>query len=208
MKNLIFQESAMAHKYLDGLKGVEIGASAHNPFGLDTINVDYTDSMDTPFKKGEMEMCGKACKVDVIAEGDKLPFKDGEWDFVISSHCIEHFFDPIAALKEWYRVIKPGGYIYIIAPHSYRVPNETRPITKTQELVDRHEGRMKPEDVNWEGGYNVSTVTGINLNDRGHWQVWDTEAFLDLCKYLNYKVVDFQDADDKVGNGFAIVIQK
>ena len=35
-----FRESAIAHKYLDGLKGIEIGGSAHNPFGLDTINVD------------------------------------------------------------------------------------------------------------------------------------------------------------------------
>jgi hypothetical protein len=35
-----FSESDIAHQYLDGLKGIEIGGAAHNPFGLDTINVD------------------------------------------------------------------------------------------------------------------------------------------------------------------------
>ena len=39
-----FKESALAHKYLDGLKGLEIGASAHNPFGLDTVNDVYLDN--------------------------------------------------------------------------------------------------------------------------------------------------------------------
>lgn len=39
-------ESKLAHKLLDGMKGIEIGASLHNPFCLDTLNVDYTDQMD------------------------------------------------------------------------------------------------------------------------------------------------------------------
>lgn len=43
-----FQESALAHKLLDGLNGIEIGGSAHNSFGLNTRNVDYTKQM-TPF---------------------------------------------------------------------------------------------------------------------------------------------------------------
>jgi hypothetical protein len=35
-----FRESTLAHRYLDGLKGLEIGGSYHNAFGLDTLNVD------------------------------------------------------------------------------------------------------------------------------------------------------------------------
>ena len=37
-----FKESALAHRLLDGLEGIEIGGSAHNPFGLKTRNVDYS----------------------------------------------------------------------------------------------------------------------------------------------------------------------
>ena len=35
----IFREHALAHQLLDGLTGLEIGAAAHNPFGLRTRNV-------------------------------------------------------------------------------------------------------------------------------------------------------------------------
>jgi ubiquinone/menaquinone biosynthesis C-methylase UbiE len=160
---------------------------------LDTINVDYTGSMETAFKKAEIANCGEAMPVDVVAEGDNLPFRDEEYDFVISSHVIEHFFDPIKAIEEWFRVIKPGGYIFIICPKSRAVPDETRPRTKLQEILDRHSGKMKPE---------------IEGNERGHWTVWDLEDMLELCKYMKWKVVDFQETDDKVGNGFTVVIKK
>ena len=33
----MYPESNLAHKYLDGLEGIEIGWSAHNPFGRKTI---------------------------------------------------------------------------------------------------------------------------------------------------------------------------
>src|SRR5665213_800939 len=49
-----FKESAMAHKLLDGLEGLEIGGSAHNAFGLKTRNVDYCGDM-TVFKEEEIK---------------------------------------------------------------------------------------------------------------------------------------------------------
>ena len=203
-----FKESDLAHKYLDGKRGIEIGGSAHNSFNLNTLNVDYTDAMDTVFKQGEKKLCGEMMKVDIVAEGDNLPFKDGAVDFVISSHVIEHFFDPIKALKEWYRVTKRGGYVFIICPHKDRIPGEGRPVTTVAELAARHAGAIKTKDIVWEDGYTHSSVTGLPLNDRGHFNVWNTEEFLKLCVYLNLNVVEYQDADDKVGNGFAVVIQK
>src|SRR5665647_453019 len=139
-----FKDSKLAHEYLDKLTGIEIGGSAHNSFHLpDCINVDYTDSMDTIFKKSEFEMCGEKMPVDVVADGGKLPFKDGQYDYVISSHVIEHFFDPIAVIKEWLRVIKSGGYIFIIAPTWRAVPTETRDCTTVDELCKRHTELIK-----------------------------------------------------------------
>lgn len=37
-------------------------------------------------------------------------------DFVFSSHCLEHMHDPYHALKEWYEILKPGGYLFILVP--------------------------------------------------------------------------------------------
>src|SRR5450755_403731 len=112
-----FKESALAHELLDGLEGIEIGGSAHNAFGLQTRNVDYSGALDTPFKQQEIKLCGECMPVDVVSLGDRLPLGDSTVDFVISSHVIEHFPDPIKTLKEWHRVVKAGGSLYVIAPH-------------------------------------------------------------------------------------------
>jgi SAM-dependent methyltransferase len=194
---LKFKDSTLAHKFLDNLWGIEIGRAEHNPFNLPhCLNIDFSGDMDTPFKKAEIRNCGKAAEVDIVAQGDDLPFKDKTLDYVISSHVIEHFFDPIKTLQEWMRVIKPNGYIFIICPHASRVPDEKRPITTLQECIDRHEGRIRPEDIIMAEGHE------------DHRSVWDTEAFLELCKYLNLNIVEYLDVDDKVGNGFCVVIQK
>jgi SAM-dependent methyltransferase len=42
--------------------------------------------------------------------------KDGEYDFVHSSHCLEHLVDPAQGLANWLRVVKPGGYLVITVP--------------------------------------------------------------------------------------------
>jgi SAM-dependent methyltransferase len=41
---------------------------------------------------------------------------DCTYDFVHSSHCLEHLVDPVAGLKTWLRIIKPGGYLIITVP--------------------------------------------------------------------------------------------
>ena len=38
------------------------------------------------------------------------------FDFVFSSHCLEHMNNPYSALKEWWKLVKVGGYLYVIIP--------------------------------------------------------------------------------------------
>jgi SAM-dependent methyltransferase len=204
-----FPDSPLAHQLLDHLIGIEIGGAAHNSFNLpDCLNVDYTDDMNTVFKQGEEKLCGEKLPVDVVAPGDDLPFVDELWDYVISSHVLEHFFDPIAAIKEWFRVIRPGGYIFMIVPKARALPDENRPPTTLTELLARHSGEMKPEDVNMDIGYQTSTVTGLPLNEHGHWSVWDLQDFLPVVEHFGWKVVTQLETDDKVGNGWCLVLQK
>jgi glycosyltransferase involved in cell wall biosynthesis len=183
-----FQESALAHQLLDGLEGIEIGGSAHNAFGLKTRNVDFTADL-TIFKQEEVRMCGEMMPVDIVAPGDRLPLDDNSVDFVISSHVIEHFPDPIRALREWHRVVRPGGYIYVIAPHKQRTFDRDRPRTPLAELIKRHETGAGPDP------------------STGHCSVWITEDFVELVQWLGWSVVAVQDTDDKVGNGFAVAVR-
>lgn len=50
-------------------------------------------------------------------DGTHLPFEDNSQQFVYSSHCLEHISNYQEVIKEWLRVVKPGGYIITVVPH-------------------------------------------------------------------------------------------
>jgi len=52
-------------------------------------------------------------------DGKTLPFRDESQDYVFSSHVLEHIPDHRWNLRDWYRVVKPGGHIVIIVPHQH-----------------------------------------------------------------------------------------
>lgn len=53
-------------------------------------------------------------KIDVImADAQRLPFRDRHFDFCLSQNAFEHIPDPEAALREAFRVTKLGGLIYV-----------------------------------------------------------------------------------------------
>lgn len=41
---------------------------------------------------------------------------DETFDFVHSSHCLEHLRDPAAALANWLRILRPGGHLIVTVP--------------------------------------------------------------------------------------------
>jgi predicted SAM-dependent methyltransferase len=43
-------------------------------------------------------------------------FVEDRFDYVFSSHCLEHMMDPYSALREWWKLVKPGGYLYVLVP--------------------------------------------------------------------------------------------
>ena len=60
----------------------------------------------------------------IVPDGAKLPQLASEaYDFVYSSHMLEHVVDYKAALKEWWRLIKPGGHLCLYLPHKSLYPN-------------------------------------------------------------------------------------
>lgn len=42
--------------------------------------------------------------------------KDQTFDFVHSSHCLEHLHDPFEGLANWVRITKPGGHLVLTFP--------------------------------------------------------------------------------------------
>lgn len=40
----------------------------------------------------------------------------GQYDAVHSSHCLEHMYNPKNALEEWWKLLKPGGFLVLVVP--------------------------------------------------------------------------------------------
>ena len=61
----------------------------------------------------------KLLQTDTIFSGflEDAAFAENTFDALISSHVIEHLFDPLATLKECFRVMKPGAQLSIATPN-------------------------------------------------------------------------------------------
>lgn len=42
--------------------------------------------------------------------------EENSYDFVHSSQCLEHMVDPVGALAEWIKILKPGGFLVATFP--------------------------------------------------------------------------------------------
>ncbi len=45
-----------------------------------------------------------------------LDFPNGSFDRLIATHVLEHLTDPVRVLREWNRVVRPGGLISLVLP--------------------------------------------------------------------------------------------
>jgi len=63
-----------------------------------------------------------------VIEGDvrDMPYEDGEFNLVTCLHVLEHCPEPDRALAEMWRVVKPGGYVYVVVPRQDGVNGERK----------------------------------------------------------------------------------
>lgn len=90
--------------------GLDLGFGG-DPITETAIRMDFPQPY-TNVGKYPVQLGGKA--------EDLCWFKDEVLDFVYSSHLLEDFFDTEAVLREWLRVLKPGGKLVIFCPDEQR----------------------------------------------------------------------------------------
>jgi ubiquinone/menaquinone biosynthesis C-methylase UbiE len=52
-----------------------------------------------------------------VADAKQLPFVDNSWDLIVTSECVEHTGDPLQAIREMLRILKPGGNLVLTTPN-------------------------------------------------------------------------------------------
>lgn len=79
--------------------------------------------------------------IQLRGDARKLPVESGSLDFLIASHLLEDFLMWSAVLKEWVRVLKPGGHLIILVPDHERF-RAAIAAGQPDNLSHRHEARV------------------------------------------------------------------
>jgi len=115
---------------------------------------------------------------------------DNQYDFVFSSHTLEHIANPLKALKEWLRITKNDGYIIIIVPEKSCCFDHRRNYSKFEtlpEILRNHDLRLDPLAGNFE---QFTKRSLDNFNNRClHHYVYSDLLLLEICKYFNCEYI-------------------
>jgi ADP-heptose:LPS heptosyltransferase len=121
----------------------------------------------------------------ITADCTKLSlFADGGVDAVFSSHLLEHIEDHAAALAEWWRVIRPGGYLILYLPHKEHYPN----IGQEGANPD-HKHDFMPGDI-------IQVMVGVTSNGAAGWELLRNETRAEDREYSFLQV--YQKRADRV----------
>lgn len=64
-----------------------------------------------------IQLCRKKGYSNVVkCSAEDLPFAGGSFDLICAMDILEHVDDDEAALKEFFRVLRPGGLLFMIVP--------------------------------------------------------------------------------------------
>lgn len=83
-----------------------------------------------------------------IAEATDLgEIEAGQYQFLLSSNCLEHVANPLKAIEEWIRVIEPGGYLVLVLPNKAANFDHRRPFTRFEHLLDDYRNNVSEKDM-------------------------------------------------------------
>ena len=88
--------------------------------------------------------------VSVLGNAESLPFADDSLDLVICTQMIEYVSEPAALAREIYRVLRPGGSLFLSAPSIFPRDSEHDhwrffPVTLKQLFAQFSEVEVLPE---------------------------------------------------------------
>jgi SAM-dependent methyltransferase len=129
----------------------------------------------------------------------------GAYDFVLSSHVLEHVANPILAISEWMRVLADDGTLVLLLPDKKYTFDHRRPVTTMEHLIADFEAGVTEEDLTHlpeilalhdlkrdpEAG-DSETFKGRSMrnveNRCLHHHVFDAELAVELVEYSGLEV--------------------
>jgi SAM-dependent methyltransferase len=105
---------------------------------LDGVNFSHTTVWEGQLTEGRTFRYGqRGLGHQYIADATDLGrIPDARYDFVLSSNNLEHIANPLKAMAEWVRVLKPAGHLLLVLPRKESNFDRKREITPFAHLLD------------------------------------------------------------------------
>ena len=142
-----------------GQRGLEVGGPSlffHHSLPIYKVAaaIDGANFGETTMWEGEIsegrsfEYGSRKVGRQFIAEATNLgEIVDNTYDFVLSCHSLEHVANPLKAVDEWKRVVRPGGHVLLVLPNKDANFDHRRPTTTFEHLTDDLASDMGEDDL-------------------------------------------------------------
>ena len=132
------------------------------------------------------------------------------YDFVLSSHMLEHTANPILALSEWKRLLTVDGTLVLLLPDKNHTFDHRRPVTMMEHLIADFDAGMTEDDLTHlpeilaqhdlerdpEAG-NMDAFKSRSMrnfeNRCLHHHVFDRQLAINLVEYIGFRVFSVEE---------------
>lgn len=201
-------------------QGIEIGGPSrifqgkhYWPVYPDAGSLDGVNFSDDTIWEGKIQAgeqytyaTGKQGIQYIMEAGDLSLLDNDSYDFLISSHCLEHCANPVSVLLEWKRIVKKAGFILIVVPDQRFTFDWKRPVTTFSHLLEDFHGNTTEQDLTHldeilrlhdltrdpgAGSFDDFKSRSLaNFSNRGlHHHVFDLPLMTELFTYTGIKVL-------------------
>ena len=209
---------------LRGKKGLEIGGPS-SQFSLrgyfpvylfaervDGVNFSTETVWEGVIREGDTYKYHNKTGFQFVKEATDLGSIDSDsYDFILSCHSLEHIANPLLAIAEWKRILKPGGLLILILPDKEHTFDFNRPYTTVRHLVDDYVNNTTENDTTHfeeiiqlhEIGRDPGTSSKEELvtllkdnynNRRAHHHVFSLDVIGEALQYSSFRVLHQQKA--------------
>ena len=152
---------------------------------------------------------------DVDCTNEDQVKKLNKYDFVLTSHAIEHFANPIHTLKLWKKyLLNSGGYVLSIIPDYQYCFDRKRPLTSMDHLVSDYMEGIGEDDKthieeqkelhDWSCGGHPQFYELCEMNDLTrvvHHHTFDIELVEEMFAYCGFtKVISYKQDELNIVN--------
>lgn len=150
----------------------------------------------------------KALGMQFIREATELTeVADETYDFVCSSHTLEHIANPLRALAEWQRVLRVGGTLVLLLPHKDGTFDHRRPVTTLDHMIEDHARETGDDDLTHldeilelhdlsldpaAGDFEAFKARSLKnrINRCLHHHVFDTDLAVRLVDHAGFQILE------------------